>query len=383
MASFRLRGNKYYFAFRDEHGRRIEKPGDTHLGQTRAMAAAAEARVSRIKQGLVDPAELARADHDKRSLVDHADDWLRDMQGRDLSDRHPRLIHYRVVRLINLAKMERISDITPSRVQAALNLLRDGGKGVSLRTIHHYTSNVKQFCRWLWRDGRVKADPIAHLAKPNCDIDRRHERRSFTADELERLFAAARQAATVSKTSGADRESLYRIAVGTGFRLSELASLEPESFDLDANPPCVTVEAGYSKRRRRDVQPIRRDLADWLSTWLQSKTPREKLFPHIKPTKSSGMIRRDLAAARIPYADEDGRYVDFHSLRHTYISQLARSNAPFKVVQTLARHSTPSLTFNSYAHIGLRDSAAALESLPAVEPESTPIRPTGTEGDTC
>lgn len=47
------------------------------------------------------------------------------------------------------------------------------------------------------------------------------------------------------------------MAVGTGFRLNELRSLTPRSFDHDADPPAVTVEAAYSNRRRRDVQPIR------------------------------------------------------------------------------------------------------------------------------
>jgi integrase len=47
--------------------------------------------------------------------------------------------------------------------------------------------------------------------------------------------------------TGPDRAMLYRVAVGTGFRANELRSLTPESFDLDANPPKVTVEAAYSK----------------------------------------------------------------------------------------------------------------------------------------
>ena len=48
---------------------------------------------------------------------------------------------------------------------------------------------------------------------------------------------------------------------------------------------------------------------------------------------------------------------DFHCLRHSYVTALAMSNAPVKVVQSLARHSTPSLTFGIYAHVGLHDQA--------------------------
>jgi hypothetical protein len=34
------------------------------------------------------------------------------------------------------------------------------------------------------------------------------------------------------------------------------------------------------------------------------------------------MLRIDLGAAGIPYQDESGRFADFHSLRHTFITNL-------------------------------------------------------------
>jgi hypothetical protein len=37
------------------------------------------------------------------------------------------------------------------------------------------------------------------------------------------------------------------------------------------------------------------------------------------------MLRLDLEAAGLPYADEDGRVADFHSLRAVYITALAKS----------------------------------------------------------
>ena len=154
--------------------------------------------------------------------------------------------------------------------------------------------------------------------------------------------------------TGPDRAALYRVAAGTGFRANELRSLTPESFDLDADPPTVTVAAAYSKRRRDDVQPIRPDLADALRPWLASKAPGEPVFGNL--TKHTDiLIQPDLDAAGIPYRDASGRVADFHALRHSYITALAMSNAPVKVVQSLARHSTPTLTLGTYAHVGLYD----------------------------
>jgi hypothetical protein len=76
------------------------------------------------------------------------------------------------------------------------------------------------------------------------------------------------------------------------------------------------------------------------------------------------MLRRDLEAADIPYEDENGRYADFHCLRHTFISNIGRSGATVKETQTLARHSTSALTLDVYSHIGLYDERRAIERLP-------------------
>ena len=137
------------------------------------------------------------------------------------------------------------------------------------------------------------------------------------------------------------------------------------------------------KRRRNDLQPIRSDLADLLCPWLAGKHYGEPLFP-VASDHTAEMIRRDLYAAQVVYADAAGRVADFHSLRHTFITMLAKSSAPVKVVQTLARHSTPTLTLGTYSHIGIFDQSAALAALPGLDsnppPESETASATGTAG---
>ena len=67
---------------------------------------------------------------------------------------------------------------------------------------------------------------------------------------------------------GPDRSMAYLLALGTGSRVKELRSLRPESFELDDDPPTVTVHAARSQRRTTDTQPIRRDLAELVRAWL-------------------------------------------------------------------------------------------------------------------
>jgi hypothetical protein len=73
------------------------------------------------------------------------------------------------------------------------------------------------------------------------------------------------------------------------------------------------------------------------------------------------------------------------SLRHRFGSELAIANVPPKVAQDLMRHSTITLTMDRYSHVGLNDSAGALDKLPPLpgcghSTEATAGRATGTDG---
>jgi len=182
--------------------------------------------------------------------------------------------------------------------------------------------------------------------------------------------------------TGPDRAMLYRITVGTGFRSEEVQSLTLDSFDLDGPYPTITIEAGKSKRRRRDVQPIQPALASLLQPWLAGRPEGTPVFP-VDRWEILEALKADLRAAGVEYRTDEG-YADFHALRHTYITTLAKSNAPVKVVQSLARHSTPVLTLGVYTHLGLYDQTPALDALPdltkpAPRSEPSTLAATGTD----
>src|SRR5690606_20509596 len=123
-----------------------------------------------------------------------------------------------------------------------------------------------------------------------------------------------------------------------------------KSFDLNADPPTVTVRGAYSKHRREDVQPMRRDLAERLRPWLQGRGLRAPVLdtPRL-PAKPGKLIHAGLPAAGGPHEDEDGQVADFHALGVSLVSAVVRAGASTKEVQTLARHAGPSQTFRVYA----------------------------------
>jgi site-specific recombinase XerC len=127
-------------------------------------------------------------------------------------------------------------------------------RGACVQTTNYYLSHLKSFCRWMVKDRRTADNPLAHLEAGNTEVDRRHDRRELTADELRRLLDVTRTSArTFRGLTGPDRFALYTAACGTGFRAGGLASLTPESFDLDADPPTVTLAARRDKSRKLKV----------------------------------------------------------------------------------------------------------------------------------
>jgi len=395
---------------------------------TKALADKLEAEAFTRRKGIID----AKADgyakaqavaltvrNAKGEIVGgHVADLHAALIAKGATAKHAALVRTRAAKVVELAKAEAISGLTPSAVQAALGELRKSG--LSLQTCNHHLRAIKQLSRWLHADGRARDDALAHLGGFNVATDRRHDRRALSDDELARLIATAERGAAWTwrvgctrrriggralALSGPDRAMLYRLAVATGFRAGEIASLTPASFDLDADPPTITVEAAYSKRRRQDVQPVAGELADLLGPWLEGRPDGAPVFA--MPGKPAAMMQADLQAARgawlaeavsdedrerrerlsvLAYRDGAWRVADFHALRHTFVSRVVQSGASVKVAQELARHSTPTLTIGRYAHVTIADTAKALEALPVFgpsDPKAEAMKATGTDNATA
>jgi integrase len=387
------RGRNYYFRYYDASGRRITCKGCSDLRETLVMLKDAEAEVGHIRNGHVDPKAPAYKIHEATPLSEHLEGFRRAIETNPKSKRtaatigHANVTMHRAQRVLELAGAEWISDIALLAAQEALERLRRDEE-LGAETINHHIRAVKSFARWLWKTGRSREHALESLSTSDSQSDRRRVRRALTDDEAVRLIHAAQTGPTIRGMTGPDRAMFYDMALGTGFRAEELRTLTPERFRLNAEPPTVTVLACYAKNGSDAVQPIRRDLADRLRPWLASKAPGVMMFD-AEPTRRRRMaevLRDDLTAAKVPETTEEG-IIDVHALRHTYITNLVMSPNPVKVVQELARHTDPKLTFNRYTHVRLFDTAAALDALPPLNPTppesaAASLAATGTEGRT-
>ena len=385
--------------------RKFRSTGTTDRAAAERILAKNVADAALRREGVIDPRADCFAIADRRPLSEHVADWQAHLTAKDVTAKHVKHVTKRVEALVARISATRMSDLIASKVQTAVGELRTAGK--SLQTCQHYLRAIKQFSRWLKRDGRVRDDGLVHLTGFNVATDRRYERRALDADELGWLVQTTETAPNWRHSlSGTNRAMLYRVAAGSGFRAGELASLTPTSFKLDADPPAIAIEALKSKRRRADLQPIRIDLADTLCAWLTDKPRVAPVWPGAWKDQAAEMIRSDLRRAKAGWirktqnrqqrrerleaeflsaVDSSGRVTDFHSLRVSYITLLVKSGASVKVAQELARHSTPVLTLGVYTKLGIHDLAGALGALPGlvsppnVGPERIAIRATGTD----
>ena len=111
-----------------------------------------------------------------------------------------------------------------------------------------------------------------------------------------------------------------------------VSSQTKASFDLECYT--VTLVAGSSKRRRKDVQIISESLASELEPFLATKVPAAKAFGgryKSLTVNTADMVKEDLAEAGIPYEDEIGRVFDFHALRGQCATLLARRGVHPKI----------------------------------------------------
>ncbi len=401
MASFRKRGKLWYYRFTNADGDRVEEKGHWDLVTTRALARKAEDDAAKIRAG--DGRELAYRNAKSLPLAEHFATWRASMAAKNATEKHIDLFANRAARVVALIRGAKLSDIEPARnatreqiakaaatlseiiasarltdlgdesVQKALAALKAAGR--SLATCNHHRAAIKAFSAWCYGTHRLREDVLRGVTGFNALEDRR----TVSLAELRRLIEAAERGPDAMGVSGPARALCYRLAVASGLRYSEIASILPESFDWKA--PSVTVAAAYTKNGDPATLPVPSDLANDLAAWVAPLPSGTPIFP-LPPEKGAKILRVDLQAAGIPYRDASGLVFDFHALRCQTATLADAAGVTPRVVQKMMRHSTLELT-GRYTRPRAVDIEAAAGMLPSLKPEGDKpeaLAATGTEG---
>lgn len=170
--------------------------------------------------------------------------------------------------------------------------------------------------------------------------------------EVKRLLAAV---------PGLRERAAMEVAYGAGLRLSEVLHLKLS--DIDSQRMILRVEQGKGKKDRNVM--LSPALLETLRAYWRQSRPRVWLFPGqggkrpLHPTLLQRAFHQAKAKAGI------GKPVSFHTLRHSFATQLLESGVNVRTIQALLGHGSLGST-QRYTHVAgdyLRQTRSPLDSL--------------------
>jgi integrase len=302
------------------------------------------------------------------------EEFLLSLQSKERSSQYLLETRNKINRVVSECRWRKLSDarLEPLEAWIAGKRRNDtaGGPRFSTNTANGYRAAWRSWGNWLVKTGRALYSPFRGIEKTNVETDRRHVRRSLTPDEVGFLLERVEAGPNRAGMSGPDRAMLYRLAVSTGLRARELSSLTPSSFNLGNETPHLELAASFAKSRRKALQPVPRALISALSPYLACRPKQARIWPAAAPgqNKLGKMLRADCAAARGEHPNpaagflesRPGAVIDFHALRGTFLTALAR-RVPASILGALGRHSSVQTTERHYVTHRLNTLAESLE----------------------
>jgi site-specific recombinase XerC len=228
--------------------------------------------------------------------------------------------------------------LSPENATEAILAAREGGMAAS--TTNNYLRCLRAFWRWLYkRNVLVSVPDVPPLPEP---------RKVKPVFDNSQALAVIRAKAD---TPGLKRiQALFALAIDTGLRFGELASLR--RGDIDARSMLLTVKGKTGERR----VPISAEGLRWLSRHVQSHgfdrafcSSVGTLLDHANATRD---LRRLFELAGVPV-----QLAQFHHIRRYALRQYV-GVAGLRGAQLLAGHSRPETTLRYL------DADAELRSLP-------------------
>jgi integrase/recombinase XerD len=259
--------------------------------------------------------------------------------------------------LIQLAvhQQERDKDLIAASREDLLHFLASRvQQGRSPRSLSRYLSGIRQFYRWLLREGRIRQDPSALIESPRLG-------RGLPKALSEQQVIDLLEAPDVENPLGLRDRTMLELMYASGLRVSELVGLE--FADVNVNQGIVRVLGKGNKER---LVPLGEDALAWLERYLVSARPqlmKGAECQHVFVTaRKAGMTRQAFwhaikRCARLASIDQT---VSPHMLRHSFATHLLNHGADLRVVQLLLGHSDLSTT-QIYTHIA-RESLKAMHS---------------------
>jgi integrase len=244
---------------------------------------------------------------------------------------------------------QKITDLTTAIMEKWIRDRQE--EGMHILTLRKVLVTLNQIMKYAVRHRYVDYNPLTNAERP------RRRGRVEDAEEKIRVLSRKQIRGLLANTEHRMFRVMFRLAIFSGVRQGELIGLKWS--DIDWKNSQIFVQRTYTKgqffatktkksRRKIDIGPeMVREIKKWRLACPSNKL--DLLFPNDagEPVNYSNMMQRHyfpaLAATCAPL-------IRFHDLRHTYASIQLDRGMSVKYVQSQLGHSSPTVTWNVYAH---------------------------------
>src|SRR5262249_35169327 len=116
-----------------------------------------------------------------KPLAEHVQEWRQSLLDKGATETYAELSVNRVLTILKGIDATYWSELDVNEVVPFLAGRR--AQGLSVESSNHYTRRIKQFAKWIAKKIGTST-PLADLEILNAKVDRRHDRRALSADEL-------------------------------------------------------------------------------------------------------------------------------------------------------------------------------------------------------
>lgn len=240
------------------------------------------------------------------------------------------------------ARGKQVITLDRAEVPRYLLLLRE--EGLSPRSVARHLSAIRQFHRFLVREGHAGEDPTSHLESPR---PWRRLPTVLSSEEVDRLLASG----PPTTPQGLRDRAMLEVLYASGLRVSELVGLRLADLNLAAG--ILQVLGKGSKER---LVPLGDAAADSLRAYLADGRPkleRRRASLHLFLGRHGrGLTRQMFWQLLKRYARAAGitKPVTPHTLRHSFATHLLERGADLRSVQLMLGHADIGTT-QIYTHL--------------------------------
>ena len=222
-------------------------------------------------------------------------------------------------------------------------------RGFSDNTVSRRLSTIRQFFRFLVREGFVDRDPCEDIK----NFKKTKKIPSFLSEE--EVLKILNSASSVGKDNveRTRNRALIEILYASGMRVSELVSLKKSFFT--GSPELILIKGKGNKERMVPISKIALSVIKKYLAELKKTNIEFYKSDYLFPSRSkSGHLNRErffLIIKQIANtAGLNARNISPHKIRHAFASHLLSNGADLRVIQTLLGHKNLSTT-EIYTHV--------------------------------